>query len=717
MTQQHPDLADEQAYIDHAYECLDTSREAAWRMRNMTEADLGGTFQARFERNAFDEALLKRLADLDLGGASLVFGRIDRSAESPDAVESFHIGRLAVADEDREPVVVDWRAPVAEPFYRATGRSPMGLLRRRHFAVEGQNLLGIEDELFGEGHLGVGHDEGLDGAPSGQSVGGEGSGLRGYSTLLAALERGRTGTLGDIVATIQGEQDEIIRSPQHGVLVVQGGPGTGKTVVALHRAAYLLYTHRFPLEDQGVLVIGPNRVFLRYIERVLPSLGEAGVEQVVLSDLIPGVQFLRPADRGDADSSTAARLKGDVRMSDVIDQAVNERERPLREDLVIPFRTGYVRLRVEESARIVKNARRRFRRHNSGRRFVENEVWASLAATYRDPEIGPRDVKDTLRATPEIREALDRMWPLLTPAQLLHDLFGSKALLKLAARGVLDESEALALYRARSESVDDVRWTQADVALLDDARDVLGPKPGRNGKIDDADEIRTYGHIVIDEVQDLTPMQLKMATRRSLNGAMTIVGDLAQATGPLAPTDWEDVLDHLPDRKPSRVIGLSVGYRIPAQIMDLANRVMAAATPTLRAPQSVRLGDALPVFVRAGGALGAAVADEVRSLVTDLPKASLGVVAPDSMIDQLSEHLTAAGVNHGTATRTGLDEGVTLVPVSVVKGLELDAVVVVEPARIVADHEHGMRSLYVALTRPTQHLSVVHADDLPEPLR
>ena len=719
MTQQHPDLADEQAYIDHAYECLDTSREAAWRMRDMTEADLGGTFQARFERNAFDEQMLKRLADLDLGAASLVFGRIDRSAESPGAIESFHIGRLAVADEDREPVVVDWRAPVAEPFYRATGRSPMGLLRRRHFVVEGPKLLGLEDELFGEGHLGLGHDEGLDGSSGGSLVAnaGDGTGLRGYSTLLASLERGRTGTLGDIVATIQGEQDEIIRSPQHGVLVVQGGPGTGKTVVALHRAAYLLYTHRFPLEDQGVLVIGPNRVFLRYIERVLPSLGEAGVNQVVLSDLVPGVQFLRPDDRAGADTTIAARVKGDVRMSDVIDQAVNERERALRNDLVIPFRTGYVRLRVDESARIVKNARRRFRRHNSGRKFVENEVWSALAATYRDPEVGPRQIKDTLRGTPEIREALDRMWPLLTPAQLLHDLFGSKALLELAARGVLDESASMSLYRPRSESVDDVRWTPADVALLDDARDVLGPKPGRDGKIDEADEIRTFGHIVIDEVQDLTPMQLKMATRRSLNGAMTIVGDLAQATGPLAPTDWDDVLDHLPDRKPSRVIGLSVGYRIPGQIMELANKVMAAATPSLRAPQSVRIGDASPRFVRASGALGAAVADEVRSITAELPNASLGVIAPDSMIDELSEHLTAAGVNHGTATRTGLDEGVTLVPVSVVKGLELDAVVVVEPARIAADHEHGMRSLYVALTRPTQRLSVVHADDLPEPLR
>nr|NKB42558.1 DUF2075 domain-containing protein [Ilumatobacter sp.] len=330
MSQQHPDLADEQAYIDHAYECLAASRTAALRIRDMNEADLGGTFQARFERNAFDEAVVKRLEDLDLGDASLVFGRIDRLAEAPDQTEPFHIGRLAVADEDREPVVVDWRAPVAEPFYRATGREPMGLARRRHFVVEGGNLLGIEDELFGDGHLGLGHDEGLD-ADAGVVVAND-SGLRGYSTLLASIERGRTGTLGDIVATIQGEQDEIIRSPQHGVLVVQGGPGTGKTVVALHRAAYLLYTHRFPLEDQGVLVIGPNRVFLRYIERVLPSLGEAGVDQVVLADLVRGVAFLRPGDDGD-DSPAAARLKGEDRMSDLIDNAVTDRERALRDDV------------------------------------------------------------------------------------------------------------------------------------------------------------------------------------------------------------------------------------------------------------------------------------------------------------------------------------------------------------------------------------------------
>jgi DNA helicase IV len=735
MTQHHPDLDDEQAHIDHAYACLEHSREAAWKLRDLNEADLGGTFQARFERNAFDEALLKRLAELDLGNAALVFGRIDRhavadgeawgrdprepeptstdtssadiaGADESAEIETFHIGRLAVADADANPVVVDWRAPVAEPFYRATGREPMGLARRRHFSIEGRQLLGIEDELFGDGHLGLGHDEGL--AES------TGSGLRGYSTLIASLERGRTGTLGDIVATIQAEQDEIIRSPQPGVLVVQGGPGTGKTVVALHRAAYLLYTHRFPLEDQGVLVIGPNRVFLRYIERVLPSLGEAGIEQVTLSDLVPDVSFAGPGRS--TDSPLAARVKGDARMSDVIDHAVNDRERPLRDDLVVPFRSGYVRLRAEESARIVKQAGRRFRRHNAARRWVEGEVWSAMAATWRSGDVSPREVRSDVRRLPEVREALERMWPVLTPAELLHDLFGSTGLLRLAASDTFEEYEYKALYRPRSESVHDVRWTGADVALLDDAREVLGPRPGRNGKIDEADEIRTYGHIVIDEVQDLTPMQLKMAARRSLNGSLTVVGDIAQATGPLAPDDWDDVLTHLPDRKPPRVIGLSVGYRIPSQIMELANKVMLAATPGLRIPDSVRVGDAEPRIVHDDD-LAAGVLTEIRAVRDELPNGSIAVVAPDELCDDLADAFTASGLDFGRAASSGLDASLTLVPVSVVKGLELDAVVVVEPADIVDGQEHGLRALYVALTRSTQRLSIVHARPLPEPLR
>jgi DNA helicase IV len=714
MTQHHPDLADEQAYIDFAYDCLEESRSAAWRMRDLSgEGQMGGTFQARFERNAFDEAVIKRLTDLDLGKAALVFGRIDRAALDDDGqlvhgeLEGFHIGRLAVADSNSEPVVVDWRAPVAEPFYRATGREPMGLARRRHFSVDGKKLLGIEDELFGGGHLGVGHDDGLIDDELNRAPG---AGLRGYSTLIASLERGRTGTLGDIVATIQAEQDEIIRSPQAGVLVVQGGPGTGKTVVALHRAAYLLYTHRFPLEDQGVLVIGPNRVFLRYIEQVLPSLGEAGVEQVVLADLVPDVRF---ASRDqDSDSPVAARLKGDARMSDVIDRAVNERERALRNDLVVPFRSGYVRLQAQQTQQIVRQARRRFRRHNAARRWVESEVWAAMAASWRGDDVTSRDVRLEVRQYPEVREALERMWPVLTPAQLLHDLFGSLALLRLAAAGVLEEWEYKALYRPRHDDIADVRWTPADIALLDDAREVLGPKLGKGGKVDERDEIRTFGHIVIDEVQDLTPMQLKMATRRSLGGSMTVVGDIAQATGPLAPNAWEDVLAHLPDRRPSRVVGLSVGYRIPAQIMELANRVMHAATPGLRAPESVREGDAAPNIVRVA-ALDEGVVTEVAALREALPHASIAVVVPDGDADHIGDALDAAGFVHGRAVTSGLDQPLTVVPVSVVKGLELDAVIVVEPAQIVADQEHGLRALYVALTRSTQRLSIVHTSDLP----
>lgn len=703
MTHSHPDLAEEQRFIDHAYHCLETSRRDAWKLRDMNEASMGGTFQARFERNAFDEALINRLEQLDLGDSALVFGRIDRRAEGPEAFETFHIGRLAISDENREPVVVDWRAPVAEPFYRATGRESMGLARRRHFAVDGRTLLGIEDELFGELHLGVGHDEGLGGEDT------LATGLRGYSTLLSVLERGRTGQLGDIVATIQAEQDEIIRSPQSGVLVVQGGPGTGKTVVALHRAAYLLYTHRFPLEDQGVLVIGPNRVFLRYIERVLPSLGEAGVEQVVLQDLIPGV------DWGGVDTPHTMRVKGNIVMNKVLRKALSDRQRALRTDAVFPFRTGYVRLRVQESENIVRNARRRYHRHNAGRRYVENEIWSALAASWRtDVEVD--ELRDVLRGTQQFREVIERMWPLLTPAELLHDLFGSKALLRLAGERYLSEADYLALYRERAESVADVKWSIADAALLDEARSILGPRPSKSGKVDEADEIRTYGHIVVDEVQDLTPMQLRMVSRRSLNGAMTVVGDIAQATGPHAPRTWDDVTRYLPDTREPRVEGLSVGYRIPRQIMDIADKVMRAATPGLRSPKSVREGDEVPLIVRASSHddLISRCVENAVALSERLDRGNVAVVCPDTLVPQVSDALTAAGVAHGRAQNTALDTAITVVPVSLVKGLELDGVVVVEPALVVADETQGLRGLYVALTRSTQSLTVVHHLPLPE---
>ena len=704
----HPDLAAEQAYLDRAYECLEAARQRATSLESMVEVGRGGTEQARFERDVIWDTIVTRLRELDLGDASLVFGRIDR-----DEDDTYYIGRLAVADEHKEPVVVDWRAPVAEAFYRATGRAPMGLSRRRHFATRGRTLLGIEDELFGAAaeRLGASPD-GTGGSSTDTDLANGHHELQGQGALIAALETVRTGRLGDIVATIQGEQDEIIRSELPGVLVVQGGPGTGKTVVALPRAAYLLYTHRFPLEGQGVLVVGPNRLFLGYIELVLPSLGEAGVELAVLPDLLT-----EPVSVRGADDPVTGRVKGDLRMARVLGRAVRDRRRPLREDLRVGYGIETLRLTVAASEHIVADARRRARTHNAGRRFVEQGVWAALAASSRrndDDLIDPQDVRDRLRNTVDVREALDWMWPVLTPAQLLHDLFGAKGLLRSAGRGVLADDELAALHRPRSASVDDVVWTADDVPLLDEARALLGPRPRRKGRPADDDDARTYGHIVVDEAQDLSPMQLRMLDRRSLNGSMTVVGDIAQATGAWAHAGWDEILALLPDRRPPRLEELTIGYRIPAPNMELAARVLRVAAPDLSPPRSIRQGGAPPRLVRApvddlAATIVATITDELEALGTG----NLAVITPTSMADEVARWLDDAGVDHGAATRNGLDQQVTVVPVTWVKGLELDGSIVVEPARIVDEEAQGLRALYVALTRATKRLVVVHQQPLP----
>lgn len=688
----HPDLAAEQAYIDRAYACLDEARTSANKLKGMVEVGKGGTEQARFEREVIFDTVIHRLSQLHLGDASLLFGRIDQEPESGG--DTFYIGRLAVSDDQQEPVVVDWRAPVAEPFYRATGRQAMGLARRRHFATRGRQLLGIEDELFGEHALDLG----------------EGAGLQGQGALIAALETARSGRLGDIVATIQGEQDEIIRSPLPGVLVVQGGPGTGKTVVALHRAAYLLYTHRFPLEDQGVLVVGPNRLFLAYIEQVLPSLGEAGVELAVLADLVDHVS-VRGRDR-----EAVARLKGDAVMAQVLAKAVRDRKRALRAPLRVGLGLQTLSLSVPVSADIVRDARRRYRRHNAGRRFVEKEVAFHLAESAKQP-LDPDEVWRQVRRTPEVRAALEEMWPVLTPAQLLHDLFGSKALLHLAAGRHLSRERVDLLHRPRSASVDDVVWTHDDVPLLDEARALLGPKPRRRKR--DEDEIRTYGHIVIDEAQDLSPMQLAMISRRSLNGSLTVVGDIAQSTGAWAHADWDEILALLPDRRAPRREELTVGYRIPGPNMDLAARVLARSAPELTPPRSVRQDGRPPEIVRVERpeAFAGAVADAVRAEVAAVDSGNVAVICPASRTDECSAALAAAGIEHGVAIERGLNHQVTVVPVGIVKGLELDATVVVDPAGILDEEAQGMRALYVALTRATKLLTIVHEGELPDVLQ
>ncbi|MGY6501943.1 MAG: HelD family protein [Acidimicrobiales bacterium] len=710
MPPSHPELQAEQAYIDHAYESLEANRASAVRLKGMVDVGKGGTEQARWEREVINDNIAHRLQQLHLGDASLVFGRIDYDEDSGD--DSFYIGRVSVSGAEREPLVVDWRAPVAEAFYRATPRQSLGLLRRRHFATRGRTLLGIEDELFGDAAV--------------AAINGDEPRITGHGALIAALETDRTGRLGDIVATIQGEQDEVIRSELPGILVVQGGPGTGKTVVALHRAAYLLYTHRFPLEGQGVLVVGPNRLFLNYIEQVLPSLGEAGVELAVLADLIDEVR-VAGSDRG-----LTARVKGDLRMTGVLARAVRDRQRPLRSTLRVGYGLQRLTLTVEESARIVADARRRYRWHNPGRKFVEAAVYEALAASGSDI-LDADTVRQRLKSTIELREALDWMWPLLSPPELLHDLFGSRALLRNAARGRLPgevrrrraarrsdlagdeggltEPEWRALHRERVGHHSDIIWTTDDVALLDEARSLLGPR-----RRTDDPEVRTYGHIVVDEAQDLSPMALRLLGRRSLNGSMTIVGDIAQSTGAWAHDDWDEVLEQLPVKRDPRRAELTVGYRIPAPNMAMAARVLRVAAPDLAPPVSVRQDGDPPrvIGVRDGGSLVGAVVDASLAEVDAVGAGSVAVIVPRTMVDEVCDEFARRSVPFGRATRHGLDSQITVVPVGLVKGLELDASVVVEPALIVEDEAQGLRALYVALTRATKRLAVVHERPLPD---
>jgi hypothetical protein len=707
----HPDVPAEQAHVDLAYERLTAMREAAQSMLLDAFGERGGTFQAVTERDIRVRNSLGRLEHLQLGRESLVFGRIDRAGAAPDdAPEAFHIGRLAISDANQEPLVVDWRAPVAEPFYRATGAHPMGLVRRRHFLTEGPRIVDLEDELFD---------------PEGDNSG-RGLGLSGPQVLLSALERSRTGRMRDIVATVQREQDEIIRAPLAGILVVQGGPGTGKTAVALHRAAYLLYTHRFPLESQGVLVLGPNPTFLRYIEHVLPSLDETGVELSTVNGLYGGA---RPDL---VDGEAAARLKGDARLARVVAKAVADRQRPLRRTAEIPYGRRTLRITPDLSAQLVAAVKRRPGAHNARRRTLEQVLWRHLAEQISDrsPDadssqaVDPAELGRELRREPHMVEALDRMWPVLTPEQLLHDLFGARPLIALAAQGILSAADQELLYRERGPADEPLRWSEADIPLLDEAHALLGTR--RKGGAERPEGIRTYGHVVVDETQDLSPMQLRMVARRSLSGSMTIVGDVAQATGPWAPASWSQVVDHLPARRGWRLVELTVNYRTPSEIMELASRVLEQVAPGMRSPDSVRASGRTPRVVsvpradgfawaaegRGAGDLAAAVVEQVAG-----PQdGTAAVLVPPSLLDGVGAAMTAAGVEFGTAGRDALDLQVTLLTVDDAKGLEFDSVTVVEPARMVSESPQGLRALYVAFTRATQRLTIVHADPVPAAL-
>lgn len=676
----------EQEHVDRAYASLQATRDRAMRLREMVEVAItGGTHQARIEAGAIEKNIQQRLLALRLGSSSLVFGRIDTEDD-----ETFHIGRIAVSSEDQEPLVVDWRAPIAESFYRATGSDPMELTRRRHFTSRGETLVGLEDEVFGE-------------------YAGDVRTLQGEGALFAALRSARTGRMGDIVGTVQAEQDEIIRAPLTGILLVQGGPGTGKTVVALHRAAYLLYTHRFPLAGQGVLILGPNRLFLRYIEEVLPSLGEAGAELACLTDLVG--MHLPPVVGSVADPDFTAKVKGDARMVKFLRAAKRGRQRKLRETLEVPYGIRRLRVSVEDSEQIIR-AGRRLRFHNAGRKAVEKALFEALGRSAPEkPE--PSVVQERLGDNPEVREALEWMWPLLTPTQFLRDLFGSAALVRSAARNCLSAEEAESLVRDRYDSPEDVPWTETDMPLIDEVYRLLGPLPQ-----DKPEEVnnRTYGHIVVDEAQDLSPMAIRMVARRSLNGSITLVGDIAQATAPGAVANWEQLIQSLDPEVEHNRAELTVSYRIPAPIMELGARVLTQAEPGLDAPRSVR-EDGEPPLLKQVDDIAVGVADEVMRLKGLIGDGSIAVVAPEALIHEIADALEAAGIEAGRVGESvGLDQPITLLPMRLIKGVEVDATVVVEPGAMIREHAWGWRALYIAMTRSTQRLSVIHAERLPEAL-
>jgi DNA helicase IV len=767
-----PELAAEQAYVDAAYARLEAMRAAAERVREAySDVRAGGTHQARLERDIAWNVTQRRLADLDIGDAPLMFGRLDMEDHS-----RWYVGRIAVEDEEHTPLVVDWRAPVSEPFYRATAVEPMAVVRRRHLiSKKGRELVGLDDEVFDQQAI----DE------AGLPIAGEGA-------LLAALERNRTGRMGDIVATIQAEQDEAIRAEIQGPLIVAGGPGTGKTAVALHRAAYLLYTFRRRLGAQGVLLVGPSTVFLRYIEHVLPSLGEQDVQLSTISGLRPSLKIraIDPVEVG--------ALKGDARMAQVIERAVADRERPLRDDFTLLIDGLQLRVRRRETVRMIENVHRRRGTHNELRpnlvqRFIDlliarykeaairsyhrradegpaenvrslfdrdNTLDASVAGALvrgeAPPEGWEQELRARMRSRPEVREALDRMWPVLSGPELVNDLLGFAALVRSAGSDVLTDEEQASLHRARARDVAMVAWTEDDVALVDEADSRLGPveaarprskrSQNRDEELDQASRVidelglggftdaasivrrneepitngadsnrdpRTFGHVLVDEAQDLTAMQWRMLARRCPSGSMTLVGDPGQASRPGALASWTDVLEHVPQHAPVRFVTLTINYRTPSEVMDVASRLLAVAAPTVEPSRSVRSTGEDPLFVTTTkDRLVEEAADHARAALART--GTLAVIAPAALHAEIVSRL--ADVNASTDAGDALDAAVAVLEPAEAKGLEFDHVVVVEPAQLVTADRSGLRLLYVSITRTTKTLTVVHAESLPEGL-
>ncbi|MFI9527429.1 HelD family protein [Micromonospora rosaria] len=657
-------LAAEQAH-------LATSRAALARMRERAEAlfatgqDVAGD---PYAAETLGRTLSRRVAELaDQPDTPLFFGRLTFA----DA--EHHVGRRHVTDDLGEPLVLDWRAPLSRLFYRASARDPQGVTVRRRFGFDRGELTSFEDE-----HLGRGEELGT-----------------ASRILTGEIERPRVGPMRDIVATIQPEQDELVRADLETSLCVQGAPGTGKTAVGLHRAAYLLYLHRERLRRSGVLVVGPNRAFLAYIAAVLPALGEVEVAQATVEELVVRVPVRA------VDAPEVAALKHDARLAEVLRRAVDARVTGATEPIVVSDGSFRWRIGVDPLHRIVEETRREGLPYATGRERVRARVVALLqlqAESRRAESPGDAWLRRMGRCRP-VTDFLDATWPALTPEGLLHLLYTDPQVLATAADGLLTPAEQDLLRAGRlGRTPKATRWTAADAVLVDEVAGLLARPSG-------------FGHVVVDEAQDLSPMQCRAIARRSEHGSLTLLGDLAQGTAPWSATDWRESLTHL-GKPDAAVVPLTVGFRVPAAVVALANRLLPALAVDVPPAESLRRDGALDV--RTVPDLVAATVAEVRAALAH--DGSVGVIAADDAVDRLRAALAAAGVQTATPDDVEAATRVTVVGATAVKGLEYDQVVAVEPAAIVAAEPRGLHRLYVVLTRAVSRLTVLHTAPLPAPL-
>ncbi|MEU7689776.1 HelD family protein [Microbispora hainanensis] len=649
---------------------LAASRAALRAMREHAQslsADAAGDWVSQ---QVLQGLLDQRVAALaDHPDAPLFFGRLDRAA-GDDLPSTVHVGRRHVHDESSRPLVIDWRAPVSRAFYQASPADPMGVALRRRFGYQGGDLTAYEDEP-------------LDGRALGQS-----------RLLTEEIERPRTGPMRDIVATIQPDQDEIVRADLGVTVCVQGAPGTGKTAVGLHRAAYLLFTHREKLARSGVTIVGPNRAFLSYISSVLPALGEVKVDQTTVAGVL--------GDHAHPEDPAVAAVKGDARMAEVVRRALwLHVTKPV--DGVL-FTKGINRYRVpDHEVREIVASLRGTTRYGPGRATLAQRLaHAVLVQMERRGESPDDRVQDAVARSKPVKAVLDAVWPKLTPEQVLFRLLSDAEFLAKAAKSDLSpEEQALILWRKPYKSHRSAKWTAADAALLDELADLIERTPSR-------------GHLVVDEAQDLSAMQLRALGRRCRTGSATVLGDLAQGTTPWSARSWKTVLDHL-GQPSGEVTELTLGFRVPREVLDFAARLLPSVAPDLAPPRSLRPG-AGSLSVRREADVTAALPGAVRQALAQ--EGSIGVIAPDSALPALSAALEAAAVPHTVLgpDSTG-DDRVLLVPATLAKGLEYDHVIVVEPAAIVEAEERGLARLYVVLTRAVTSLTVLHDRDLPEELR